>query len=81
MKRTKEKICTLLGVPNASEGKRKIKACMEEIGLETSITTWGIDSPEKQNIILTEGFNPDRVKNNPRTLTQEAVKEILEEIQ
>lgn len=53
---------------------------MREIGLKTRLSELGIGTKDKINIIIKNGFNPDRVKNNPRILTKNALREILEEI-
>ncbi len=50
---------------------------MREIGLETRLSALGIDSKDDVEIIIQNGFNPDRVRNNPRLLTEGALREIL----
>lgn len=54
-----------------------IEKLMKTIGLETRLGKLGITSKKDINIILDHGFNPDRVKNNPRLLTREALERIL----
>ena len=41
---------------------------------------YGIETEEDIELIIKEGFNPDRVKNNPRELTENRLNEILHNI-
>jgi len=74
---TMNELLSLLGVANASDGNKKIKNLMQSIGLETELSKLGVDNLQ---IILQEGFNPQRMKNNPRRLTLEGLSGILKEI-
>lgn len=67
----------LMGAENIDEGKNILKNLMKNIGLETSLSKIGILNTE---IILEEGFNPERVKNNPRELSRDNLKFILKNI-
>ena len=53
---------------------------MKEIGLSTRLSELGVKKDEDIGIIVKNGFNPDRVKNNPRRLTEEALRGILNDI-
>ena len=53
---------------------------MKDIGLETRLSELGIKSQEDIEILIKNGFNPDRVKNNPRLLTETQLRKILKEI-
>ena len=75
-----KKIINLIGAKNVEEASKKITNLMREIGLKTRLSELGIGTKDKINIIIKNGFNPDRVKNNPRILTKNALREILEEI-
>ena len=50
---------------------------MDSIALERKLSALGINNV---NIIIEEGFNPERVKNNPRELKKETLKRILDHI-
>nr|AQS28182.1 hypothetical protein [uncultured archaeon] len=50
---------------------------MRKINAPLTLTEAGIDNIE---VILNEGFSPERMENNPRKVTREALKEILEKI-
>ena len=51
-----------------------------EMGLSTKLSELGIQTDEDIQLIIGRGFNPDRVYNNPRKLTEDALIKILYEI-
>ena len=76
------KVARLLAIvgekdPEAFAGRLKALAC--QIGLPVTLSGVGIPR-EGIEVILEEGFHPDRVVNNPRQLTREDLREILESI-
>ena len=75
-----QKVITLLGAKDATEAKEKIEQLMDEIGLERKLSRLGIATDEDINLIIVNGFNPQRMKNNPRQVTREALKSLLEQI-
>ena len=50
---------------------------MRDINAPLTLHEAGIDDIE---IILNEGFSPERMNNNPRKVTRESLQEILEKI-
>jgi len=64
---------------NASEAKNKFSELMTNIGVITRLSKLGIGN-KGIDLILNEGFNPDRMENNPRKVTKEDLRNILEEI-
>ena len=80
VKKIMNKIISILGVSNFSEAKELIKNFIRDIGLESKLEDLGIKSQEDIEIIIKNGFNPDRMKNNPRLLTEPQLRKILEEI-
>jgi len=70
-------IVNLIGAATISTAKNKIEQLINEIGLETKLSRLNINSPKDIELIIQNGFNPDRVKNNPRILTKTALREIL----
>lgn len=50
---------------------------MTRIGLETRLSALGVRTDDDIQTILDNGFNPARVKNNPRLLTREALERML----
>ncbi len=77
VRRSVDEIVLMLGAKNISEAKGKIIRLMETIGLQTRLNGLGIKSEEDIENIVENGFNPERVRNNPRVLTRKALREIL----
>ena len=80
VKKTMKELISMIGATTFNEAKELITQLMEDIGLETKLKNLGIKSEEDINLIIKNGFNPDRVKNNPRKLTEAELRKILEEI-
>ena len=80
VKKTMKELISMIGATTFNEAKELIKQLMEDIGLETKLKNLGIKTEEDINLIIKNGFNPDRVKNNPRKLTEVELRRILEEI-
>lgn len=80
VKKTIKEITNLLDSNTAEDAKTKIKNLMEEIVLRIKLSDLGIKTDNDINVIIKNGFNPDRVKNNPRRLTEEGLREILNKI-
>jgi alcohol dehydrogenase class IV len=57
----------------------RIKELAHRVGLPVTLAQAGIPR-EGISVILDEGFHPDRVVNNPRELTREDLRKILERI-
>ena len=78
----KEKLAHLLdflGYADVNELKRKFDELAKEAHLPTSLKEAGIPR-EGIEVILEEGFHPERVTNNPRELTKIELRQILEGI-
>jgi len=73
-------ICGLLGAKAALDAARRIDSLIGKTGLPTRLSDAGLKSKDDLEIIVAEGFNPARVRNNPRLLTTSALREILERI-
>ncbi len=73
-------LISLIGASSFNEAKEKINDLIEAIGLVTRLSDLGITSQEEVEILIKNGFNPDRVKNNPRLLTETQLRKILKEI-
>lgn len=79
VRKTINEIVGMLGAKNADESYTMINNLMKSIGLETRLSDLGIGK-EGIEIIINNGFTPERVKNNPRVLTKENLRKILERI-
>lgn len=77
---TMQELLELLGAENGKEGKEKIEKLMEDIHLEKKISSLGVRTKQDLELIIENGFNPERVKNNPRVLAAENLRVILENI-
>lgn len=76
---TIQEINNLLGTKNSKESEKILNKLMKQIGLEPKLSKLGI-SREGIETIIKNGFNPERVKNNPRLLNEEALGKILKKI-
>ena len=67
---------TMLKVKTANEAKYKILSIMKEIKLEIELSKLGINK-DNINIIIKNGFNPQRMKNNPKIFTKRDLRYLL----
>ena len=65
-----------IGEASALDAKNKILSIMNNIGLETKLSNLGF-SEKDIDIVIKNGFNPQRVKNNPRILTENQLRKLL----
>lgn len=79
VKKTIEELSLLLGAENPTVAKKIINNLMISIGLEVNLSSLGI-TKDGINLIIEEGFAPERVNNNPRILTKDNLKIILENL-
>ena len=75
-KRIKD-IVRILGCDTVDDACFKLNNLMKSIGMETSLAKAGIVDIET---IVEHGFAPDRVANNPRLVTRENLRKLLENI-
>ena len=68
-----------LGESGVGKAAQTISLLMKKIGLETRLSRLGIGRGDIQ-LIVNEGFHPDRAVNAPKTPTKEELKTILIEI-
>ena len=78
-RRTFDDLLKVLGVKGGAEAKVKLLDLMDDVGLERSLGKLGVNKNDFQNIV-NNGFNPQRVVNNPVKITEGTVWEILEKI-
>ena len=70
-------LAALLGARDALGAKMALDDLMKQIGLETTLSRIGVRGEEDVELIIKNGFNPERVNNNPRLLTEKGLREIL----
>jgi alcohol dehydrogenase class IV len=68
-----EEILLILDLKNTTEFDLWLKLFITKLGLKYKFEDLNID----KGVIIKYGFNPDRVKNNPRLLTENNLKNIL----
>ena len=71
-------LLTELDCRDGSEAKAKLTQLVADIGLPTTLSGAGI--PRSGVAKIMGEINPDRVRNNPRVVTEEALRSILEAI-
>lgn len=79
VKKIINEINSIMGLKNSIDGGEKITDIMSSIGLKTNLNELRI-CVNDFDIILDNGFNPERVKNNPRTLSRGDLYNILSNI-
>ncbi|PKL50537.1 MAG: alcohol dehydrogenase [Planctomycetes bacterium HGW-Planctomycetes-1] len=77
VKKTIQEISSILGCDGIADAKEVIDSFMKKIGLETKLTSLGIKSEKDIELIIQHGFNPARVKNNPRVVSEKSLRRIL----
>ncbi|MEK6809415.1 MAG: phosphonoacetaldehyde reductase [Nanoarchaeota archaeon] len=80
VKAVMQDLCSLFKVKDPQQLQQKVNRLMDQIGLDRRLSHLGIIHPADHGVIVANGFNPERVKNNPRNLTEEALREILKKI-
>lgn len=78
--KTLNEIAFLLGETNHINVPNMLTMLLKEIGLETDFNILGIKTKEDIETIITNGFNPARVRNNPRNLSKRALKYLLHKV-
>lgn len=70
-------IAQFLNTEDVISAKEKLENIMDDIALERNLSPLGIKGKKEIEVIVKNGFNPQRVKNNPRKLTEAHLKKIL----
>ena len=78
VEKTLVEICEMLGCQSIEEAKAFWIGLMKRIGLKTTLAELGIQKQD-WDVIIQHGFNPDRVKNNPRPLDEAQLRALLSE--
>jgi alcohol dehydrogenase class IV len=67
-------------VNSVAEARGYLEHLLVSIGLKNRLSSMGIEKDEDVDLIVANGFDPNRVKNNPRSLDEAALRRLLEEI-
>ncbi len=73
-------LLSLIGASDFIEAREIIRNLILAIGLEIILENLHIKTQEDIELIIKNGFNPERVKNNPRLLTETKLRKILNDI-
>jgi len=79
VRQTITELNALLGCPSADQARNRIDELMKAIGLETRLSELGIAAADDIDDIV-ESVNPERLRNNPRQLSEPSARAILERI-
>jgi alcohol dehydrogenase len=74
-----EKLNAAIGVKNVGEAVRKVRDLMISIGLKVKLSEFGL-SKKDLAVVIEKGFTPERMINNPRRVTRQAMQKILRRI-
>ena len=77
VKKTIEELFDLLNSDSLDSAQRTIENLMDEIKLERKLSKLGIKTKEDIKLIVENGFNPERIVNNPRKLTHHNLENLL----
>jgi alcohol dehydrogenase len=64
-------------VENGTECAKVYRQMMADVGLKLRLSELGIKNKEDLGLILKNGYNPERMKNNPRTVPEENLMAML----
>lgn len=79
VKKAMRELVAIMGASSVEAAAEKITALMKDIRLAVRFRDLGV--AEKDHLRIAASVDLDRVKNNPRMLTSDALKKILEKIQ
>ena len=80
VKKTIEELFKLLNSGSLDSAQKTIENLMDAIRLERHLSKLGIKTKEDIKLIIKNGFNPERIANNPRRVTEEILKTILQNL-
>lgn len=80
VKKTINELIHFLNSDNLESAQQTIENLMDEIGLERRLSKLGIKTENDIELIVKNGFNPERIVNNPRKLTSNNLKELLKSL-
>ncbi len=79
VQRTLNEIASFLGCNTIQEARHVWQEKMKRIGLKTTLIELGI-TQSNWDIVVEHGFNPARVKNNPRRLDEATLRALLQDM-
>ncbi len=79
VKKQLKEIINLIGCKDATDAREILKNLMKKINVETKLSKLNIDQ-KGIKLIIEKGFTPNRMNNNPRKVTKESLRKMLERI-
>jgi alcohol dehydrogenase class IV len=76
VKNTIKELLEIFGVSSTEEARNKIISLMKEVGLQTKLSELGLEEADVE-LVSSKVSNPERMKNNPRSLSNSQIKKIL----
>ncbi len=76
---TLQDIQALLGVDDATQARERIEELMTAIGCPTRLGNVGVQTDADVEILV-QNVNTERLQNNPRMLSQDALRHLLNNI-
>lgn len=73
-------IAGLMGCDSPDAAAGEIRQLTKQLGLETDLAKLGIIGEAGLEVIVANGFNPQRVNNNPRRVTESHLWDLLHEL-
>jgi phosphonoacetaldehyde reductase len=70
-------IIALLGAADAEGARRTLDTLMRDMGLGTRLSLFGVKAPADVRFLMSNGINPQRLRNNPRALSDADIEAIL----
>ena len=78
LKRTMDELCALLQCCDGQAAEQRLQSLMEACGLQTRLRDMGVVRTDLPRLVAS--VNPQRLKNNPRELSPQALGAILEAV-
>jgi alcohol dehydrogenase class IV len=79
VRKTMRELAYMLGANGIGEAVRDLRDILRGLNISGRLSDYGITA-ESIDHIVKNGFNPERVNNNPRLLTESALRRILKSI-
>ena len=77
VKKSIQEILEMLRCQTTEQAATAIREWMQDLGLETNFKALGIQTEQDITQIVDNGFNPQRINNNPRRVTRETLYQVF----
>jgi alcohol dehydrogenase class IV len=80
VRRTMEELADMLGAKSIPVAVNKLNKIFKDLNVNSKLSYYGVNTEDDISCIVKNGFNPQRVDNNPRRLTKKTLQNILESL-